>query len=398
MEALGDTPVVLLHGARQTGKTTLVRALSAELEADYLTFDDAAVRAAAEADPESFLARFGGTAIIDEVQRVPELALALKASVDRDRRPGRFLLTGSANVLHVPRLADALAGRMEVQTLWPLSQGEIAGREDDLLTALFADDFPIAAHRNPESPLVDRVCAGGYPEVLQRKAADRRAAWFTAYINTILSRDIRDLANIAGLTDFPRLLALLASRVGGLLNFADVARSVQLPQTTLKRYLALLETTFLVKLLPAWSSNLGLRLAKAPKIYLADTGLLAHLLKFDRDRLDPTMFGHVLENFVVMELCKQQTWSAVRAQMFHFRTQAGREVDLVIEGPGGKLVGVEIKAAAGVDSSDFRHLRELAALPKFHRGVVVYTGTETLPFGDGMVAIPVAEIWRGAGV
>lgn len=398
--ALGDTPVVLLHGARQTGKTTLVRSLADEgRAATYVTFDNAATLAAAEADPEGFVAQFEKPAIIDEVQRLPELALAIKASVDRDRRPGRFLLTGSANVLQVPRLSDSLAGRMEIQSLWPLSQGEIAGVRDDFLATLFAKQSPTSgALRDQDGPaLIDRVCVGGYPEVQARKAEDRRQAWFTSYVNTMLQRDIRDLANVEGLTAFPRLLALLATRAGALMNYAHIARSVQMPQTTLKRYLALLEATFLIKPLAPWSSNLGLRLVKSPKLYLCDTGLLVHLLNTDRERLrsDLSLWGHVVENFVVTELHKQATWSSVRAQLYHFRTSAGKEVDLVLEGPGGRLVGVEIKASATVDKRDFQGLRHLAELvgDRFARGVVLYAGSEALPFGEDLFAVPLRALW-----
>lgn len=401
LEALGDTPIVLVHGARQAGKTTLVRALASEgYEAEYATFDDSAVLAAAEADPEGFVARFKGSAILDEIQRLPKLAIAIKAAVDRERRPGRFLLTGSANVLQVPSLSDSLAGRMEVQTLWPFSQGEIGGVQDDFIATLFAKEPPALDAHGPEGgpPLVDRLCRGGYPEVQDRKTEDRRHAWFTSYVNTILQREIRDLASIEGLTAFPRLLALLATRVGALLNYSDIARSVQVPQTTLKRYLSLLETTFLIQLLPPWSTNLGLRLVKSPKLYVSDTGLLVHLLNSDRERLqsEPTHLGHVLENFVVAELRKQQTWSAVRAQLYHFRTQAGREVDIAIEGPGARMAGIEVKAGSQIDADDFRGLRTLAEVAghRFTRGVLLYTGSHVLPFGPQMLAMPVSALWR----
>lgn len=400
LAALADTPVVLVHGARQTGKTTLVRSLPDRgFHARYVTFDDTAVLAAAESDTESFLAQIGEPVIIDEVQRLPRLALAIKASVDRDRRPGRFLLTGSANVLHLPKLADSLAGRMEIQTLWPLSQGELAGVKDDIVAVLFGDTSPagLSFRERSSVPLVERLCVGGYPEVQSRKSAERRHAWFSAYITTLLQRDVRDLAQIEGLTALPRLLALLASRTGSLLNYSDLARSIQIPQTTLKRYLALLEATFLVQPLPAWSSDLGLRLAKSAKLYLSDTGLLVDLLQVDPDRLRAaaTQFGHVLENFVVAEIRKQLTWSSVRAQLFHYRTQNGHEVDLLLEGPAGRIVGIEVKSSASVNSGDFGGLRHLAETlgDRFHRGVVLYSGAEALPFGSSLVALPIQALW-----
>lgn len=405
LAALDDTPVVLLHGARQTGKTTLVRAIAeGKHAAEYLTFDDPAVLAAAETDPLGFVNRFDGPVVLDEVQRVPKLALAIKYAVDRNRRPGRFLLTGSANVLQVPNLSDSLAGRMEIQTLWPFSQDEIEGTRESLIDTLFGAKFPKVGGRIRDDrkavPLIDRLIRGGYPEAQERKSPDRRQEWFISYISTILQRDIRDLANIEGLTMLPRLLALLATRAGSLLNSADIARSVQIPQTTLKRYIALLETTFLVQMLPPWSSNLGLRLVKSPKLYLSDTGLLVHLLGTDRERLqaNPSQFGHVLEDFMVTELRKQASWSKARPRLFHYRTQTGQEVDIVLEGDGGRIVGIEVKAGATITAEDFKGLRHLAeaAGDRFHRGVLLYGGKESLPFGTGLYALPITAIWQSS--
>ncbi len=401
VDALGDTPVVLLHGARQTGKTTLVRSLAGrEHPAEYLTFDDPAVLAAAKADPQGFVDRFTRPVIFDEVQRVPELAVAIKAAVDRDRRPGRFLLTGSANVLQVPKLSDSLAGRMEILTLWPFSRGEIEGVRESFIDAIFAAKLPrpgASRRANERGGLIDRLVIGGYPEVQQRPRVDRRRAWFTSYIDTILQRDVRDLANIEALTLLPRLLALLATRTGGLLNYADIARSVQMPQTTLKRYLALLETTFLIQTLPPWSSNLGLRLVKSPKFYLSDCGLLVHLLGLDGERLraDPIQLGHLLENFVVTELRKQASWSRMRPRLYHYRTHNGKEVDIVLEGDAGRVVGIEIKAGATITAADFGGLKHLADAvgKRFHCGIVLYGGREWLPFGKGLHAIPVDALW-----
>jgi len=399
LAALQDTPVVLLHGARQSGKTTLVRAcVEAQLQAEYVTFDNATVLASAAADPQGFVSRSQRPFVIDEVQRLPELPLAIKASVDADRRPGRFLLTGSANVLQIPRLADALVGRIEILELWPFSQGEVDGLCDDFVAALFSDDPSAitACGRADERPLLERLSLGGYPEA-QARGEGRRQAWFASYVSTILQRDVRDLAQIEGLTAMPRLLALLASRTGSLLNYADLARSVQIPQSTLKRYLALLEQTFLVQRLPPWSTNLGLRLVKSPKLYLSDTGLLLHLLNVDQARLqaDPALLGHVVENLVVTELRKQTAWSAVRASLYHLRTPTGVGVDVLLEGPGGDVVAIEIKASSTVASSDFRALRRLAEVAgsRFVRGVVLYCGDDVLPFGQRLWAVPLQALW-----
>lgn len=399
-EALADRPVVLLHGARQTGKSTLAVALaSGRPAARYITLDDAAALAAARADPAGFVAGLEGRVVLDEVQRAPELFLAIKAVVDRDRQPGRFLLTGSANVLLLPRLSDSLAGRMEILTLWPLSQGEIDGVEEGFVDALFGERLPTRPDDGESrAGLVRRMLLGGYPEVLALASDARRKAWFDSYVTTILHRDVRDLANIEGLTALPRLLSLLAARVAALLNVAELSRSAALPHTTLKRYLALLETTFLVQMRPAWSTNIGKRLVKAPKLALTDTGLLASLLGLGPDRLrdDPVLLGPLLENFVVMELRKQIGWSRRQPQMFHFRTQTGQEADIVLEDPAGGLVGIEVKASATVGAGDFRGLRTLAELARkrFRRGIVLYLGRESIPFGPQFHALPINALWH----
>lgn len=397
--ALADTPVVLLHGARQTGKTTLARLLAAGTpKRRYLTFDDSAVLGAAAASPAGFLAGLDGPVVLDEVQRVPELFPAIKAQVDTDRTPGRFLLTGSANVLLVPKVSESLAGRIDIITLWPLSQNEIEGVEGNFVDRVFAARLP-ALHLPPKPglTLTDRIVRGGYPEPLSRSAPERRAAWYSSYLTTILQRDIRDLANIEGLSELPRLLALLASRASGLLNVSDLSRSLSIPMSTLKRYFALLEATFLVVLLPAWSSNLGLRLSKSPKVLLADTGLACHLLGLDGARLrnDGNARGALVENFVAMEIIKQASWSRTGPKVLHFRTAAGREADIVLESAQGRIVGIEVKASSSVGAEDFKGLRALAeaAGDRFVRGVVLYDGAEPVSFDKNFVAQPIRSIW-----
>ncbi len=398
-EALADTPVALVIGARQVGKTTLVQSLiDRGYPARSVTLDDASTLAAVKADPIGFLTSSPAPLAIDEVQRAPELFPAIKALVDRDRRAGRFLLTGSANVLTLPRLSESLAGRMEVLTLFPLSQAEIKGSVNNCVDSLFAPELPVRSLPSlNRAELLDMLLAGGYPEPLARTNEARRRAWFNAYITTILQRDVRDLANIEGLTDLPRLLALLASRAASLLNVAELSRSVGLPNTTLHRYMTLLEATFLIYPLPAWYSNLGLRLVKSPKLLMNDTGLISGLLALNSTRLEQngSLLGQLFENFVAMELIKHAGWGEARPRLFHFRTQNGREVDIVLEEPGGRLVGVEVKTSATVTNSDFKGLRALAEATRerFVRGIVFYTGTQTLPFGDGMTAMPISYLW-----
>jgi hypothetical protein len=398
-QALSDTPVVLLNGARQVGKSTLVQSLLDGHPSRYLTLDDATVLAAVTRDPAGFLAGLDGPVILDEVQRAPELFLAIKASVDRDRHPGRYLLTGSADVFLLPRVSESLAGRMEVLTLWPLSQGEIEGVRETFVDALFGSSFrPPALPALSRGEILDRALTGGYPEILSRKSEDRRRAWFGSYITTLLQRDVRDLANIEDLTALPRLLSLLASRSATLLNYSELSRSSGLPVTTLKRYFALLEVTFLVRLLPAWSENLSKRLVKSPKVLMTDTGLLAAHMGLTRDRLEeePRLAGPLLENFVILEVRKQVTWSRTRPEMFHYRTQTGQEADILLEDDRGRVAAIEVKAAATVQERDVRTLLDLAETlgKRFVRGVVLYTGDRAVPFSDKVVALPMTSLWR----
>jgi len=399
LDALSDTPVVLVNGARQTGKSTLAQSIIEKAHpARYITLDTASVLASVRNDAAGFLAGIDGAVVIDEVQKAPELFSAIKADVDRRHEPGRYLLTGSANVLLVPSLSESLAGRMEILSLWPFSQGELAGVKETFIDALFADSLPFKNVRGQEGPhaIRDRIVKGGYPEAVKRAKEDRRHAWFESYITTILQRDIRDLANIEGLTNLPRLLAIVAARSPSLLNFAELSRTLAMPQSTLKRYMTLLAATYLIQLLPAWSGNMTKRLVKTAKIIMVDTGLMAHLLGLNQKRLDAgEMIGPLLENFVIMELKKQITWSATKPQMFHFRTQTGQEVDIVLEDRAGKLVGIEVKASATIHAHDLKGLHALAEMSgkRFHRGIVLYTGAESVPFGESLTALPVQSLW-----
>ncbi|MCF7762954.1 MAG: ATP-binding protein [Verrucomicrobia bacterium] len=396
-QALADTPVVLLNGARQTGKTTLAQALAEKDGAQYFTLDDAATLALAAGDPSGFIRNLSGPVVLDEIQKAPDLFPAIKLAVDKDRQPGRFLLTGSANVLTLPRLSESLAGRMEVIPLFPFSPGELEGRREKFVVRLFDGTVAKAKRISTQDDLAARLVRGGYPEAVQRPDDGRRAAWFASYISTILHRDVRDLARVDALHALPNLLKLLAARTSGLLNLADVGRDAGLPYTTLTRYLALLETVFLVHRLPAWSPNLGKRLVKAAKLHLVDTGLACHLVGADARRLgeDRSLFGRMLETFVVGELRKQISWSAPQTSLCHFRTAAGSEVDVVMEQPDGSVAGVEVKASASVAASDFAALQALRDQlgRKFVSGAVLYTGDQVIPFGDKLWLIPLAALW-----
>ncbi len=354
--------------------------------------------AAAKSDPAGFIFGLEGPVVIDEVQRAPELFLPIKATVDRDRRPGRFLLTGSANVLLLPKLSESLAGRMEVLTMWPLSQGEIEGLIEGFVDRVFAPSFaPVQSPGVDRRDLARRIVAGGYPEAALRPAG-RRQAWFRSYVTTILQRTVRDTADIERLHEIPRLLSVVAARTGTLLNVADLSRTLGIPQTTLQRYLALLQTTFLVHLLPAWTAKARKRLLRSPKILLVDTGLATHLVGMDSRGLpvNAELWGAFVESFVAVELLKQSGWSSTRPKLYHFRTAKGAEVDVVLEAPSGEIVGVEVKAAVSVNADDFRGLRVLAEIAgrRFLRGVLLYLGEQPVPFGANLHALPISSVWR----
>ena len=401
LEALADTPAVLVNGARQTGKSTLAQSEElAEQSRQYLTFDDPGILAAAKRDPNGFVAGLNTPVTLDEVQHVPEIFSVIKTAIDRKRQSGQFLLTGSANVLLLPKLSESLAGRMEVLTLWPFSQGEMHGVRESFVDTLFTRQ-PVGWAGITASPrreeLLQTVLAGGYPLAVARMSAARRDAWFQSYVMTILQRDIRDLANLADATAVPRLLSVVAARAGGLLNFADLSRTVALAQTTLKRYFALLEATFLVQLLRPWARNLGKRVIQTPKVYVNDSGLLAYLqgVTVERLKVEENLAGALLENFAVMELRKQSTWSATQPELFFWRTASGQEVDIVLEDRAGRVVGVEIKASATLGSNDVRGLQALASAAgkNWVRGVVLYTGTEVIPFASNLHGVPFGRLW-----
>lgn len=401
IEALADTPAVLVNGARQTGKSTLVQSKEvAEGLRRYLTFDDPGILAAARSDPNGFLAGLPFPVTLDEVQHVPDLFPVIKTAIDRRRQPGQFLLTGSTNVMLPPKITESLAGRMEILTLWPFSQGEMKDHREGFVDSLFSPkpmNWSSKFQNIDWEALLDLLVAGGYPPAVARHNPARRDAWFQSYIMTMLQRDIRDIANIADVTAIPRLLSVVAARAGSLLNFADLSRTMTLPQSTLKRYFALLEGTFHVQLLRPWARNLGKRVIQTPKVYLNDSGLLAYSLGATVDRLkaEGNLTGAVLENFVMMELRKQCAWSTAQPEIFFWRTTSGVEVDFVLENREGKVVGVEVKASATLGSRDARGLRELAdAVGKnWVRGVILYAGREVIPFASNLHGGPITSLW-----
>lgn len=400
LSAIADTPVILINGARQTGKSTLMEWISNNVHpATYYTLDNTTTLAAIKSDPGDFIANMDGPVILDEIQRAPELFVAIKEAVDKNRKPGRFLLTGSANVLLLPKLSESLAGRMEIINLWPLSQGELIGNKEGFIDALFEKQFALFELKPlTRKKLIQLILAGGYPEVLSRKDPVRRLDWFESYITAILQRDIRELANIDGLTTLPKLLALLAARTSSLLNLAELSRASGISHTTLIRYMSLLQATFLIHPVTPWSNNLSKRLVKTPKLFLNDTGLVSYLTGINEERIntEPQLLGMLLENFVVLELKKQLTWtSKVRVKLFHYRTQSGQEIDIILEDASGRCVGIEVKSGRTVTEKDFNSLKIFGEenKDKFIRGIVLYTGDKVYSFGKNFYAIPVNALW-----
>lgn len=396
--ALSDTPVVLIHGPRQCGKTTLAQAIGRTRDYAYFTFDDEVTLAAATADPVGFVDDLPERVILDEVQRAPNLFTSLKSAVDRRRTPGRFLLTGSANVLLVPTLADSLAGRMGIIRLHPLAQCELAGREPRFIDRLFTGSFKTRRVERLGKALADLIVAGGYPEALARTASRRRQAWYRDYVEALVQRDVRNLARIASLDALPRLLALAASQTSRLLNVSDLAGPFQLSRPTIRDYVTLLERVFLLEELPPWHSNRLSRLVKTPKLHLGDSGVACALLGLDADalRTDRSTLGQLLETFVFQELRRQASWHEDEIRFHHFRDKDGAEVDIVLERGAGQLAGVEVKASATVTATDFRGLRKLkeASRKRFVAGVVLYDGETSAGFGDGFYAIPIRALWE----
>ena len=398
---LADTPVVVIHGPRQCGKSTLARLAADRHGHTCLTLDDDNILRAAREDPVGFCANLPPKVVIDEIQRAPELFTSIKSLVDRDRRPGRFILTGSANVLLLPRLGDSLAGRMEVLRLTPLSQIEIerASPGPGFLERLFAADFSVSSVPTPRlgDELIERVARGGFPPALARATPRRRRDWHLAYADSLVQRDIRDLANIRSLESIPRLLELAATQTSQLFNANALSAPLELARPTVREYVSLLEKFFLIELLPPWHHNRLKRLVKTPKLHLADTGLAAALLGLDVAALkaDRTAFGPLLESFVCQELRRLSTWADASYRFSHYRDKDQVEVDVVIERNGRDLCGVEVKASSTVTSADFAGLRRMQEVcgPRFKCGVVFHDGETSLPFGPNLYAVPYPALW-----
>lgn len=408
MSAITDTPVILVTGARQTGKSTLVKHIhTVGIARQYLTMDTLSTFDAASSDPEGFISNLNyGPVIIDEIQKVPQLLLPIKIAVDTNRKPGYFILTGSANILMLPKVSESLTGRIEILTLYPFAQSELAVVKKsfpDILykinnTSYLNEFMPVDILSISSSKhLMQMIIKGGYPEMQTRDSQSRQYAWFDSYITTFIKKDIKEFSNIENSTEIFRLLALLAAHTGSLSHYAELSRILEIPQTTLKRYIYVLCAAHLLQIIPAWSNNLGKRVVRSPKLMLNDTGLISYLLGINLDRLenDSILYGRLFECFVTLELLKHCSWSETNAKCYHFRTSTGQEVDIILEYPGGEIIGVEIKARATVSKNDFKWLKTLQESlgKRFLRGIVIYTGDQIIPFGDNLTAVPVCLLW-----
>jgi len=393
--ALSDTRVVLLTGPRQAGKTTLAKMLATP-DMAFHTLDNATTLASAKDDPVGFV-RGLDRAIIDEIQRAPELLLAIKESVDADPRPGRFLLTGSANLATLPRVADSLAGRMEIVRLFPLAQCEMRGTESRFIESVFKGSVPRFGSAVTGESLTRTIVAGSYPEALTRRSHARRQDWYLDYVDAIVQRDVRDVAQVEQLRQMPRLLRALAHHSGQLVNYSGLGAGLGMNHVTTQKYAAVLEQLFLLRRLSPWFSNELKRLVKTPKVHFLDTGLLAALrdLSVDKLKSDRRPIGELLETFVFAELTKLAGWTDRRIEFFHFRDKERNEVDIVMQDRGEQIVGIEVKASATVNGDDFSGLKKLAEAcgRRFAIGLVLYDHDQAVPFGDRLHAVPVSALW-----
>lgn len=393
---------VVINGPRQSGKTALLGILQRQLGGTYLSLDQSTNLRLSRTDPTGFVSGFDEPLFIDEVQRGGDpLILAIKLALDSSPGRGRFALAGSTRFLSEPRLSESLAGRVRFIDLWPLSQGEIDGQADGFVDVVLRRPRQLLRVNPPElsrREVFERVCRGGFPEaVLARQASDRRD-FFSDYVRTVTSKDVKELADLTHMTSLRDIVRLLAARTAQEVNISDLGRHVGIPQPTLRRYLPLLETIYLHHLVPAWSRNLTAKVVRRPKLHLVDSGLAAHLNGVDPAGLSrPTSVqgGPLLETFVAGEIARQLTWSDADAALHHWRDRNGIEVDLVLEASDGTVAGVEVKAAVDVDETDFRALRTLRERlgDQFSCGVVLHCGERVRPFGPKMFAAPISTLW-----
>ena len=404
-EALADTRVVGIVGPRQAGKSTLARSLvAARPDAAYVSLDDRRIRLAADADPYGFVADRPGLLAVDEVQRVPDLLLAIKSVVDLDPRPGQFIITGSSQLSANREVSETLAGRIERFELWPFTQGELSGRREEFLDLLLDGGLGTGSVSSlTKRDYLELASTGGYPEVVLRSRA-RRVSWFESYVDTVVEREAPGITASPRTGELPRLLRLVAARQATVLNVADLARDARLPERSVYRYLDVLEAVLLVRRIPAWSPNLAQREVRAPKIVLTDSGVAVALRGMDiealaRPEIAQGADGAVLEGFVIAELIRQLGWSRTRTRMLHYRDRQLAEIDVIVEASDGRVAGIEVKSGTDLGHRDIRHLAQLRDRlgERFVAGVVLNTGPTALPLGDRLLALPISALWDCCG-
>ena len=396
LDFIKHSPVTLLLGGRQTGKTTFVKKLMKECSYQYISLDDLRYLSSAKDDPIAFLNQFKGPVIIDEIQRAPQLALPIKQKVDENREPGLFILTGSSNPLKSSKLSDSLAGRMFILNLYPLSQSELYSQNSSFLQSCFHSEFKNQYEKTQKDTWLEKLLVGGFPTV-QSLPFDMKEEWMNAHLRILLERDIQELTQLRKLGELPLLMKLLAARSASLLNLSEISRSSGIAYATLTEYFALLEALFLIERVPAFHKNRTKRLVKSPKLFLADTGMMSFLLGVGKERLiqDSSLLGHFFETFVFLEIQKLISFSKERISIYHYRTTVGMEVDLILENPAGQFIAVEIKSSETVQASDFKHLKALKEefQGEMLKGIVIYPGHETISFGKEFFAVPLSSLW-----
>lgn len=403
---LADEPVVAVHGARTVGKSTLVRALAGAADRTVVDLDDPETRDAVEANPSTF-AGAASPVFIDEYQHAPVILDAIKAELNRDLRPGRFILTGSTRYSSLPAAAQSLTGRLHVVTLWPLSQGELGGVEERFVEVLLTDPGALVTpdtSNGSRGDYVNRVLRGGFPLAATRAAGRSRDRWFDSYLNLVVERDVIELSSIRQREKMPLLVARLGSQSAQVLNVARVAADIGIESTTAEHYIRLLEAAFVIFRLPAWGTTLRARASSKPKVHFVDSGVAGRMLRVNEARLAAaqpqamTELGHLLETFCVGELLKQASWMDSPVQAGHWRTHDGDEVDLVLERDDGFVAAVEVKVGERVAREDFRGLRKLrdALGERFLGGVVLHLGRHAYTQDDRLHAIPADRLWSVA--
>src|SRR5580704_13078780 len=400
---LAEEPVVVLNGPRTVGKSTLLNQLAGHLGRTVIDCDDLATRAAVRDDPARFV-ESGQTVLIDEYQHVPELLDAIKAQLNKDLRPGRYVLAGSTRYATLPEAAQALTGRVDIIQVLPLSQGEIDGVHETFVARLLDGagiEMASTETATTREEYARRATSGGMPIALRRPPGSSRSRWFSNYVDLVIERDVLDISRVRQREMLPRLLGQLAARSGQVLNMAAISGTIGLEKSTTENYIKLLEAVFLVYRLPAWGTTLGSRITKHPKVHLVDSGVMAWLLSLTPQKMAQaapaalTEYGHLLETFAVGEVLKQASWSDAPVTAGHFRTEAGDEVDLVLERDDGQVIAIEVKAGSRISGEDLRGLRLLKDRlgSRLEEAVVLYTGEHAYRHDDFISVLPLDRLW-----